>query len=421
VAAAGLFALIAVLVVLRQPIVLIIGLAVAYVHAFMAGKGSVEFLIQDAWYALDREVLLSIPLFVFAGLVMARGTIAARLVRIMRAFTGPLPGGLGIATVLALTVFSAVCGASSITMLAVGSIMYPALLANGYSKKYSLGLLCCGGTLGVIIPPSLLMIIYGITTETSITDLFKAGWGPGLLLAGSLCAYTVAVNRARPTEGVRLAELVVALADGVWALLMPVILLGGIYTGFFTVTESAAVSVVYALVVELAVYRELRAQHLRAVVLESLKMLGSLMPLLAIAASLNNVLDLEGVPQALVNWMQAYVTSPVMLLVIVNVLLLIAGALMDEASAILILAPLLAPLGKAYGFDAIHFGTIFVVNLQIGYVAPPMALNLIVAMVAFKEPFGFICRAVVPFIVLMFAVLLVVCAVPQLSLFVLNR
>lgn len=420
-AAAGLFALIAVLVVLRQPIVLIIGLAVAYVHAFMAGKGSVEFLIQDAWYALDREVLLSIPLFVFAGLVMARGTIAARLVRIMRAFTGPLPGGLGIATVLALTVFSAVCGASSITMLAVGSIMYPALLANGYSKKYSLGLLCCGGTLGVIIPPSLLMIIYGITTETSITDLFKAGWGPGLLLAGSLCAYTVAVNRARPTEGVRLAELVVALADGVWALLMPVILLGGIYTGFFTVTESAAVSVVYALVVELAVYRELRAQHLRAVVLESLKMLGSLMPLLAIAASLNNVLDLEGVPQALVNWMQAYVTSPVMLLVIVNVLLLIAGALMDEASAILILAPLLAPLGKAYGFDAIHFGTIFVVNLQIGYVAPPMALNLIVAMVAFKEPFGFICRAVVPFIVLMFAVLLVVCAVPQLSLFVLNR
>jgi C4-dicarboxylate transporter DctM subunit len=421
VAAAGLFALIAVLAVLRQPIVLILGLAVAYVHAFMAGKGSVEFLIQDAWYALDREVLLSIPLFVFAGLVMARGTIAARLVRIMRAFTGPLPGGLGIATVLALTVFSAVCGASSITMLAVGSIMYPALLANGYSKKYSLGLLCCGGTLGVIIPPSLLIIIYGITTETSITDLFKAGWGPGLLLAGSLCAYTVAVNRVRPTEGFRLAELVVALGDGVWALLMPVILLGGIYTGFFTVTESAAVSVVYALVVELAVYRELRARHLRAVVLESLKMLGSLMPLLAIAASLNNVLDLEGVPQALVNWMQAYVTSPVMLLVIVNVLLLIAGALMDEASAILILAPLLAPLGKAYGFDAIHFGTIFVVNLQIGYVAPPMALNLIVAMVAFKEPFGFICRAVVPFIVLMLAVLLVVCAVPQLSLFLLNR
>lgn len=418
---AGLIALIAALVVLRQSVVLILALAVAYVHALMANKGSVEFLIQDLWYALDREVLLSVPLFIFAGLIMARGSIAGRLVRIMRAFTGPLPGGLGVATVLALTVFSAVCGASSITMLAVGSIMYPALLANGYSKKYALGLLCCGGTLGVIIPPSLLMIIYGITTETSITDLFKAGWGPGLLLAGSLCAYTVAVNRDRPTEGFRPAELGAALADGIWALLMPVILLGGIYSGFFTVTESAAVSVVYALVVELAVYRELRAQHLLGVVLESLKMLGSLMPLIAIASSLNNILDLEGVPQALVNWMQAYVTSPVMLLVIVNSLLLVAGALMDEASAILILAPLLAPLGKAYGFDAIHFGTIFVVNLQIGYVAPPMALNLIVAMVAFKEPFGFICRAVVPFVVIMLAVLVVVCAFPQLSLFLLKR
>ncbi len=415
--AAGLLALIAVLVLLRQPVVLIVALAVAYVHAFMASKGSVEFLIQDLWYALDREVLLSIPLFVFAGLIMARGSIAARMVRIMRAFTGPLPGGLGVATVLALTIFSAVCGASSITMLAVGSLMYPALLANGYSKRYVLGVLCAGGTLGVIIPPSLLMIIYGIATETSIVELFKAGWGPGLLLAGSLCGYTVAVNWQRPTEVFRLAEVGKALADGVWALLMPVILLGGIYSGYFTVTESAAVSVVYALGVELLIYRELRPGDLLRVVLETVKMLGTLMPLIAIAASLNNILDLEGAPQALVEWTRGMVTSPATLLVIVNLLLLVAGALMDESSAILILAPLLAPLGKAYGFDPIHFGTIFVVNMQIGYVAPPMALNLIVAMVAFKEPFGLICRAVIPFVAIMLAVLIVTCVLPQLSLF----
>jgi C4-dicarboxylate transporter DctM subunit len=417
---AGLLVLLVALIALRQPIVLIVAVAVAYVHAFMAHKGSVEFLIQDVWYTLDREVLLSIPLFVLAGLIMARGSIAGRLVRVMRAFTGPLPGGLGIATVLALTVFSAVCGASSITMLAVGSIMYPALLANGYDRKFALGLLCAGGTLGVIIPPSLLMIIYGITTETSITDLFKAGWGPGLLLSGALCVYTVIVSRGRATEPLQLGELGAALADGVWALLMPVILLGGIYSGFFTVTESAAVSVVYALAVELVIYRELRAKHLLAVMIETLKMLGSLMPLIAIAASLNNVLDLEGVPHALVKTVQSYVTGPILLLVIVNVLLLVAGALMDESSAILVLAPLLAPLGKAYGFDAIHFGTIFVVNLQIGYVAPPMALNLIVAMVAFKEPFGFVCRAVIPFTVIMLVVLVVVSVFPQVSLFLLT-
>jgi C4-dicarboxylate transporter DctM subunit len=416
----GLLALIALLIFLRQSIVLIVAAAVAYVHAFMTSKPNVEFLIQDLWYAIDREVLLSIPLFVFAGLIMARGTIAGRLVQIMRAITSRVPGGLGIATVLALTVFSAVCGASSVTMLAIGTLMYPALLGAGYSKRYALGLLCAGGTLGVIIPPSLLLILYGISTEVSITDLFKAGWGPGLLLSGSLIAYTLVTNWQRPTSPFVAADLLRALARGVWALLMPVILLGGIYSGAFTVTESAAVAVLYALVVELFVHRELKWHDLGAIVLETVKMLGMLMPLLAIAASLNNILDLQGAPQALVQMMKDWVTSPVTLLVIVNVVLLVAGALMDESSAILILAPLLAPLGQAYGFDPRHFGIIVTVNLQIGYVAPPVALNLIVAMAAFKEPFGLIVRSVMPFIAIMLAVLVVVCAVPALSLFALK-
>jgi C4-dicarboxylate transporter DctM subunit len=417
----GLVALIAVLVVLRQSIVMIVALAVAYVHAFMTSKKNVEFLIQDVWYAIDREVLLSIPLFVFAGLIMARGSIAARLVAIMRACTSRVPGGLGIATVLALTVFSAVCGASSVTMLAIGTIMYPALLEAGYSKRYALGVLCAGGTLGVIIPPSLLLILYGISTEVSITDLFKAGWGPGLLLSGALCLYTVAVNWRRVTERFVLGDVWRSLRKGVWALAMPVILLGGIYTGWFTVTESAAVAVVYALVIELLVHRELKLGDLRRVTLETVKMLGMLMPLLAIASSLNTILELQGAPQALVREMKALVDSPAMLLVAVNVVLLIAGALMDESSAILILAPLLAPMGQAYGFDPRHFGIIVTVNLQIGYVAPPVALNLVVAMAAFKEPFGVIVRAVLPFIAIMLAVLVVVCAWPELSLVLLRK
>jgi C4-dicarboxylate transporter DctM subunit len=416
----GLLALIAVLVLLRQSIVIIVALAVAYVHAFMTSKPNVEFLIQDVWYAIDREVLLSIPLFVFAGLIMARGSIAARLVDIMKALTSRIPGGLGIATVLALTVFSAVCGASSVTMLAIGTIMYPALLAAGYSKLYALGVLCAGGTLGVIIPPSLLLILYGIATEVSITDLFKAGWGPGLLLAGALCVYTMVVNWRRPTEPFVVADLLRSLVRGVWALAMPVILLGGIYTGWFTVTESAAVAVVYAILVELLVHRELKPRDLGKITLETVKMLGMLMPLLAIASSLNAILDLQGVPQALVSAMKTWVDSPVMLLVIVNLVLLIAGALMDESSAILILAPLLAPMGQAYGFDPRHFGIIVTVNLQIGYVAPPVALNLIVAMAAFKESFSTIVRAVLPFIAIMLAVLVVVCAFPALSLFLLK-
>lgn len=416
----GLLALIALLVVLRQSIVLIVALSVAYVHAFMTSKGNVEFLIQDVWYAIDREVLLSIPLFVFAGLIMARGSIAGRLVDIMRALTVRIPGGLGVATVLALTVFSAVCGASSVTMLAIGTIMYPALLQAGYSKRYALGVLCAGGTLGVIIPPSLLLILYGISTEVSITDLFKAGWGPGLLLAGSLCIYTMIVNRQQPTSVFAAAVLLGALRRGVWALAMPVILLGGIYTGWFTVTESAAVAVVYAILVELLVHRELKFRDLGRITLETVKMLGMLMPLLAIASSLNAILDLQGAPQALVREMKEWVDSPAMLLVLVNLVLLIAGALMDESSAILILSPLLAPMGQAYGFDPRHFGIIVTVNLQIGYVAPPVALNLIVAMAAFKEPFGLIVRSVLPFIAIMLAVLVVVCAYPPLTLFLLR-
>lgn len=416
----GLLLLIAALVVLRQSIVLIVAVAVAYVHAFMTSKPNVEFLIQDVWFAIDREVLLSIPLFVFAGLIMARGTIAGRLVDIMRALTCAIPGGLGIATVLALTVFSAVCGASSITMLAIGTLMYPALLKAGYSKHYALGLLCAGGTLGVIIPPSLLLILYGIATEVSITDLFIAGWGPGLLLSGSLVLYTLVTNWRRPTSAFRIADVLHALGKGIWALLMPVILLGGIYSGYFTVTESAAVAVVYSLLVELFIHRELRTKDLVGVTLETVKMLGMLMPLLAIAGSLNAILDLQGIPQALVQAMQTWATSPVTLLVIVNLVLLVAGALMDESSAILILAPLLAPLGQAYGFDPRHFAIIVTVNLQIGYVAPPVALNLIVAMAAFKEPFGLIVRSVMPFIAIMLAVLVVVCAVPGLSLFALR-
>jgi C4-dicarboxylate transporter DctM subunit len=414
-----LTALIVALALLRQPVVLIVAAAIAYVHAFMT-KSSIEFLIQDMWNTVDREVLLSIPLFVLAGFVMARGSIAGRLTRFMVAITSPIPGGLAVATILALTVFGAVSGTSAVTMMAIGSIMYPALLANGYSKSFSLGLLASGGTLGVIIPPSLLMIVYGVMTEVSITDLFKAGWGPGLLLSGLLTIYTMALHWRMGTKSFNIAEVWASLKSGILALLMPVILLGGIYSGWYTVTESAAIAVVYAVAVEALFFRELTLKQSGDIIVENLKMLGALMPLLAIAVSLNNILELDGVPQALVNWMQTYVGSPITLLVITNILLLVAGALMDETSAIIILAPLLAPLGKAYGFHDVHWGTIMIVNLQIGYVAPPVALNLIVAMIVFKEPFGFLCRAVLPFIALMLVALILTCAFPQLSLFLLK-
>lgn len=408
------------LILLRQNIILTLAVAVAFIHAYMA-KSKPEFLIQDIWFTVDREVLLSIPMFIVAGMVMARGSIAARLTRIMAALTPNIPGGLGIATVLSLAGFSAISGSSVVTMMAIGSIMYPALLKAGYSKKFSLGLLCSGGTLGIIIPPSILMIVYGIMTEVSITDLFLAGWGPGLLLTGSLSLYSFFVNRNMATRPIDMTELATALREGTAALLMPVILLGGIYSGYFTVTESAALAVAYALLIEFFIHRELKARDFGNILLETIKLLGSLLPLVAIAGSLNTILDYAGVPAALVSFMQGYVVDKWSMLLVVNALLLLAGALMDEVSAIVVLAPLLHPLGLAYGFDPIHFGIITIVNLQIGYVAPPVAINLIVAMIVFKEPFGFICRSVIPFIGIMLMVLLVTAAFPQLTLMFLGK
>jgi C4-dicarboxylate transporter DctM subunit len=322
-----------------------------------------------------------------------------------------------VATVLSMTAFSSISGSSMVTLLAVGGIMYPALIAAGYSQRYALGVLCCGGTLGVIIPPSLLMVVYGIVTEVSITAMFLAGWGPGLLLAALLCIYSVLTNLKMERKPFDLKEVVTAFKQGITALLMPVILLGGIYTGFFTVTESAALALLYACVVDVFVHRELNGRDLVTIFVEATKLLGALLPLIAIASSLNVILDYEGVPQKIVRLMQEHADTQAKMMVLINVLLLVAGALMDEISAIVILAPLLAPLGAAYGYDPVHFATILIVNLQIGYVAPPVALNLFVAMVAFNQPFKTVVRAVIPFIGLMLITLVITAAVPSLSLF----
>lgn len=410
-----------VLTLLRQNIILTLAVLVGLVHAYVTSHSSIEYLIQDLWFTLDRELLLSIPMFIFAGVIMSRGSIAARLVRIMTALTRTLPGGLGVATILAMAVFSSISGSAIVTMMAVGALMYPALTKSGYSVHYALGVLASGGTLGVIIPPSILMILYGISTDVSVTDMFKAGWGPGLLMMGAMSIYTLVVNRGMPAGKFDAAELVQSLRHGISALLMPVILLGGIYSGYFTVTEAAAVSLAYALVVEVVIHRELGPRDIYAIGIETIKLLGSLMPIVAIAGSLNVILDYEGVPQALVQSFSVYLENSWEMLIVVNLLLLAAGALMDESSAIIILSPLLAPIGASYGYDPVHFAIITIVNLQLGYVMPPVAINLIIAATVFKQSFLTACKAVVPFIAIMLAVLLLVIIFPQISLYYAGR
>ncbi|EXL03612.1 TRAP transporter large permease [Aquamicrobium defluvii] len=410
----GFGALIVVLLYFRLPIILVVGVLAAGVHALFASNSDVEYLMQDMWFALDREVLLSVPMFILAGALMARGSIAKSLINCMSAFTAGLPGGLAVATTLACAVFAAISGSSIVTMLAVGSIAYPAMIRQGYDEKFSIGLIAAAGSLGIMIPPSIAMILYGIMTETSITRLFTGGIKPGLLLAGMLVLYSVAMNLRRNSGRFSASAAARSVVAGFWALMMPVILLGGIYGGYFSPTEAAAVSLLYAALVELFIYREMKLADYKKVVVESLIMLGRLLPLVAIASSLNTILDYEGVTQAWVVAIGQAIENPVLLMIAVNLLLLGVGCIMEVSSAMVVLSPLLMPIMVNAGYDPVHFGVVMTANLEIGYLTPPVGLNLVVAMVAFKKEFSEVVRSVLPFLVLMLIWLVIVCVYPAM-------
>lgn len=411
-----LFLIVVVLLAVRVNLVAVLLVLGAYIH-IVWGDAELGYIVEDMWIAIDKEILLSIPLFLLCGSVMGRGQIAARLIEIMRALTAPLPGGMAIATILTCAVFAAISGSSAVTLIAVGSIAYPALLKQGYKKSFSLGALAAGGTLGVIIPPSIPMILYGIVTETSIIDLFTAGIIPGLLLMALLSGYSLIVNRHVATEALSVSDVGSAFASGIWALIMPVILLGGIYSGYFSPTESAAVALGYSIFIEMFVHKELKIRDLKDIAIETTIILGTLFPVLAIALSVNLLLTSHQVPAALTEWISGFVTNKITFILCVNVLLLIVGCVMDMASAILILAPILLVLGRAYGVDPVHLGIIMTVNLEIGLLTPPVGINLIVAMSAFKENFGLIVKGVLPFIGVMIVGLLLISFIPELSLF----
>ncbi len=413
---AGLAVLVLVLLWLRQNMIVVLGCASAWLYYFYSG-GQVGNTALDVWQNSRSEVFLAIPLYVLAGNVMANGSIAQRLIRVMSALTAPIPGGLALSAVLSCTLFAAISGSSTVTMLAVGGVLYPAMLRAGYGSRFSIGLLCAAGTLGIIIPPSIPMILYGIMTSTSITDLFKAGVLPGLMLAGLLSAYAVARNRKlRESRRWNGREILAALRGGALALMVPVIILGGIYSGFFTATESAVVALLYALAIDMLVHKQLTPAGLFKVTQDTVKMSGALFPMLIMAVSINVFLAEKQVPQMAAAWLAEQVSSPVGFMLAVNLLLLGVGCLIDIGSAILLLAPSLAPMAAKLGFDPVQFAMVMLVNLEIGYLTPPMGLNLIVAAVAFRVSFAECCKAVLPFIGILLLGLAVVVLWPGLSL-----
>ena len=407
--------LVLLLLALRQNIIAILIVVVASTILLYSDE-QLYFMTKHMWRALNNEVLLSIPLFILCGTIMTNGAISVRLINVMRTATCALPGGLGATCILSCAFFAAISGSSMVTLLAVGTILYPALRKEGYSQQYSLGAITSAGTLGVIIPPSIPLIVYGISTQTSITDLFLAGLIPGLLLTTALLGYSLFKNRKLPKYPFNPREFFVALKDGIWSLLMPVILLGGIYSGYFTATESAAVALCYALFVELFVYKETKLAHLKKMMVDTSQLVGTLAPIIAIAMTLNDLLVLEQAPQLLSSWMTENIDSKIYFLLGLNAVLLLVGTLMDINAAILILAPIILPLARIYGIDPIHLGIIMVINLEIGLLTPPVGFNLVVAMTALKEKFSDVTRSVIPFVGMMLIVLMIISFVPELSL-----
>ena len=405
-----------VLFLLRQNLIVILGTATAYAY-WAFGDGVISNIVVDAWDAANRDILLSIPLFILAGNIMSRGGMASRLIDLMKSLTAPIPGGLAIATILSCAAFAAVSGSGTVTLLAIGTLMYPALINAGYPKSFAFGALCAAGTLGIVVPPSIPLILYGIMTQTSIGDLFIAGIGPALLLTILMLGYAMMQNFSHRDSNWDLSYILKSLRNGVWALLMPIIILGGIYTGYFTATESAAVAVVYSIIVETFIHKEMKWNVLFEVISETTKLLGSLFPVLMIALSLNVFLTYEEVPQNLVAWMSQRINDPTTALLSINLFLLLIGCIIDIGSAILILAPMLGPIASSQGIDPVHFGIIMVMNLEIGYLTPPLGLNLIVAMGVFKEKFWTVCKATIPFLLIMLTGLMMVSFIPEIALF----
>ena len=378
----------------------------------------------------DTPVLVALPLFTFAGYILAESQTSHRLVRLTRAFIGCMPGGLAVVSFIACAFFTAFTGASGVTIVALGALLYPALTEAGYRDKFSLGLVTSSGSLGLLLPPSLPLILYGIIAQqmnigknVAISDLFLAGIFPALLMVLMLSLWGLWENRRNPIpcEPFSSKKAVAALRESIWEIPLPFFVLGGIYGGFFAISEAAAVTAMYVMVVEVFIYKEIKISRLPSIMRESMVMVGGILLILGVAlASTNFLIDAE-VPMRIFNLIQAHVTNKIVFLILLNILLLILGAILDIFSALVIMIPIILPVAVNYGIDPVHLGIIFLANMQIGYFTPPVGMNLFIASYRFDKSITELYKAAMPFMIVLLAALLIITYFPALSLFLIQR
>lgn len=374
---------------------------------------------QNLFGSLNFTGLLAVPFFIFAGEVMSRGTVSLRLVEFVRSFVGGLPGALGVTTVGTATVFGAISGSSAAAVASVGKVMSPSMDAANYPRRVTAGLVTSVSAIGIVIPPSIPMIVYGASAEASIPRLYAAGILPGLLLAVALAAFVIFRSLRSgfgDAQRMSLRGILHATRRAIWALGAPVIVLGGIYGGIFSPTEAASVACIYAMIVTRFVFRELSFADILQSARNSVLFSAQILLIVAAAGLFSWVLTVNQVPQALVGWIAAHDVTPWQFLLAVNILLLLWGCVMEPMSAILLLTPILIPLVDTLGIDKVHFGIVMTLNLAIGLFTPPFGINIFVAQSALGMKTADIYRGVLPYFLIFLLVLLVITYVPAIAL-----
>ncbi|MFZ5570737.1 MAG: TRAP transporter large permease [Thermodesulfobacteriota bacterium] len=391
---------------------------------FMAADIPITAIVVDIYNKFSNTPLLyTIPLFTFAGYILAESKTSVRIVDFSKAIMGWLPGGLAIVSLAACAFFTAFTGASGVTIIALGGLLFPALLKEKYPENFSLGLLTSSGSLGLLFPPSLPVILFGVVSQASINKLFAAGMVPGLLLIVLLSLYSI--FSARRAKAVRSAfsfrEVIRAANKTKWELLIPILIGVGIYGGFVTLGEIATITIVYALFIEVFIYRDLTLTQIPQIMVKSMVLVGGILIILGSAVGLTNYLIDAEVPMQIFEVMQEFISSKIIFLILLNIFLLIVGCLLDIYSAILVVVPLILPIAVNYGIDPVHLGIIFLTNLEIGYNTPPVGMNLFIGAFRFNRSVVALFRASIPFLIILIISLLIITYVPELSLGLVER
>ena len=412
-----LLALIALLIMLLGAPLFIVFAGLTLFLLFSAHIDSSAMIIEMHRIA-TTPILVAIPLFTFAGYLLSESKAPKRLIGLTDAILGWLPGGLSIIVLITCSAFTALTGGTGLTIIALGGILLPALLHGRYPEKFSLGLVTNSGTLGLLFPPSLPIIIYAIVSKVPINQLFLAGLLPGILMVILLSAYSVQIATTAdvPRAQFNAARMFKTIREAMWELPLPLVVLGGIYSGYFAVSEAAAITAVYVFLVEVIIYRDIKWRDLPQVMQKSMVLVGGILIILGAALGLTNYLIDAEVPMKLFDFIKAYTDSPLVFLVLLNLFLLIVGCLMDIFSALIVVVPLITPIAHAYGIDLIHLGIIFLANLQIGSLTPPIGMNLFISSLRFEKPMSKVILASLPFIAVLLFILAIITYVPWLTL-----